>query len=37
LKLDLDTVIPGHGSVMNKVGLLAHRSKIEAIRASVSG
>jgi len=37
LKLDLDTVIPGHGSVMNKAGLLAHRNKIEAIRAGVSG
>src|SRR5260221_3048623 len=37
LQLDLDMVIPGHGSVMNKAGLLAHRNKIEAIRASVSG
>ena len=32
LKLDIDTVIPGHGAVTNKQGLIAHRNKVEAIR-----
>lgn len=37
LQLDLDIVIPGHGNVMNKAGLQAHRDKVEAIRSRVSG
>ena len=32
LKLDIDTVIPGHGAVTNKEGLIAHRNKVQAIR-----
>jgi cyclase len=31
LKLDVDTVIPGHGEVTDKAGLLAHRNKVEAV------
>lgn len=37
LKLDLDIVIPGHGSLMDKAGLQTHRDKVEAIRGRVSG
>jgi glyoxylase-like metal-dependent hydrolase (beta-lactamase superfamily II) len=37
LKLDIDIVIPGHGAVTNRAGLVAHRDKVEAIRARVSG
>jgi glyoxylase-like metal-dependent hydrolase (beta-lactamase superfamily II) len=37
LKLDVDIVIPGHGAVTNRAGLVAHRNKVEAIRARVSG
>jgi len=37
LKLDFDTVIPGHGAVTTKAGLLAHRNKVAAIRDRVSG
>lgn len=36
LKLDFDTVIPGHGAVTTKAGLLAHRAKIAAIRDRMS-
>lgn len=36
LKLDFDTVIPGHGAVTNKAGLLAHRNKVAAIVERVS-
>jgi cyclase len=31
LGLDIETVIPGHGSVTDRAGLLAHREKIAAI------
>jgi glyoxylase-like metal-dependent hydrolase (beta-lactamase superfamily II) len=31
LKLDPDIVIPGHGSVTDKAGLVAHRNKIAAV------
>jgi cyclase len=37
LKLDFDTVIPGHGAVITKDGLLAHRTKVAAIRDRVDG
>jgi cyclase len=37
LKLDFDTVIPGHGAVTTKAGLLAHRNKVAAIRDRVTG
>lgn len=36
LKLDFDTVIPGHGAVTDKAGLVAHRDKVAAIRDRVS-
>lgn len=32
LKLDFETVIPGHGPVTNKAGLLAYRNNIEKLR-----
>lgn len=35
LKLDLDIVIPGHGTITDRAGLQAHRNKIEAIRSRV--
>jgi glyoxylase-like metal-dependent hydrolase (beta-lactamase superfamily II) len=36
LQLDIETVIPGHGTVTNKDGLLAHRNKVDAIGDHVS-
>jgi cyclase len=32
LKLDFDTVIPGHGPVTTKAGLLAYRNNVEKLR-----
>ncbi len=32
LKLDFETVIPGHGAVTNKAGLLAYRNNVEKLR-----
>jgi len=32
MKLDFDTVIPGHGPVTNKAGLLAYRDNVEKLR-----
>lgn len=32
LKLDIETVIPGHGKVTDKAGLLAYRNNIEKLR-----
>jgi cyclase len=32
LKMDFDTVIPGHGPVTDKAGLAAHRDSIEKFR-----
>jgi cyclase len=37
LQLDFDTVIPGHGAVTDKAGLLAHRNKVANIRDRVRG
>jgi len=37
LKLDIDTVIPGHGPVTTKAGLRAYRDNIEKLRARASG
>jgi cyclase len=37
MKLDFDTVIPGHGAVTNKAGLLAYRNNIEKLRDRASG
>jgi cyclase len=32
MKLDFDTVIPGHGAVTNKAGLLAYRNSVDKLR-----
>jgi cyclase len=32
MKLDFDTVIPGHGKVTDKAGLLAYRNNVEKLR-----
>jgi cyclase len=32
MKLDFDTVIPGHGAVTNKAALLAYRNNVEKLR-----
>jgi glyoxylase-like metal-dependent hydrolase (beta-lactamase superfamily II) len=37
LKLDFDTVIPGHGAITNKAGLLTYRNNVEKMRNRVSG
>jgi glyoxylase-like metal-dependent hydrolase (beta-lactamase superfamily II) len=37
LKLDFDTVIPGHGNVTNKAGLLTYRNNVEKLRNRASG
>jgi glyoxylase-like metal-dependent hydrolase (beta-lactamase superfamily II) len=37
LKLDFDTVIPGHGAVCKKADLLAYRNTVEKLRIRVSG
>ena len=37
MKLDFDTVIPGHGPVTNKAGLLAYRNNIEKLRNRATG
>jgi glyoxylase-like metal-dependent hydrolase (beta-lactamase superfamily II) len=37
MKVDFDTVIPGHGPVTNKAGLLAYRNNIEKLRDRAAG
>jgi glyoxylase-like metal-dependent hydrolase (beta-lactamase superfamily II) len=37
LKLDFDTVIPGHGAITNKAGLMTYRNNVEKMRNRVSG
>ena len=37
LKLDWETVIPGHGPVTNKAGLLAYRNNVEKLRNRAAG
>jgi cyclase len=37
LKLDFDTVIPGHGDVTNKAGLMTYRDNVAKLRTRVSG
>jgi cyclase len=37
LKLDFDTVIPGHGAVTNKAGLLTYRNNVEKLRNRAAG
>ncbi|HEY3826998.1 MAG TPA: MBL fold metallo-hydrolase [Bryobacteraceae bacterium] len=37
MKLDFDTVIPGHGAVTNKAGLLTYRNNVEKMRNEVRG
>jgi cyclase len=35
--LDFDTVIPGHGNVTNKAGLMTYRDNVEKLRSRVTG
>jgi glyoxylase-like metal-dependent hydrolase (beta-lactamase superfamily II) len=37
MKLDFDTVIPGHGPMTNKAGLLTYRNNVEKMRNEVRG
>jgi glyoxylase-like metal-dependent hydrolase (beta-lactamase superfamily II) len=37
LKLDVETVIPGHGPVTNRAGLLAYRNNVEKLRNRAQG
>jgi glyoxylase-like metal-dependent hydrolase (beta-lactamase superfamily II) len=37
MKLDFDTVIPGHGTVTDKAGLLAYRNNVEKLRNRAAG
>ncbi len=37
MKLDFDTVIPGHGPVTNRAGLLAYRNNVEKLRNRAAG
>jgi cyclase len=37
MKLDFDTVIPGHGAVTNRAGLKKYRDDVEKMRSRVSG
>jgi len=37
LKLDFDTVIPGHGKVTDKAGLLTYRNGVEKLRNRAAG
>ena len=37
LGLDFDTVIPGHGAVTTKAGLLTYRNNIEKLRTRATG
>ncbi len=37
LKLDFDTVIPGHGPITNKAGLQTYRDNVAKLREQVSG
>jgi cyclase len=37
LKIDFDTVIPGHGPIAKKADLLAYRNNIEKLKNNVSG
>jgi glyoxylase-like metal-dependent hydrolase (beta-lactamase superfamily II) len=37
MKLDFDTVIPGHGAVTTKAGLLNYRNNVDKLRARAAG
>jgi hypothetical protein len=37
MKLDFDTVIPGHGAVTNKAGLMTYRNNVEKLKTEVTG
>jgi glyoxylase-like metal-dependent hydrolase (beta-lactamase superfamily II) len=37
MKLDFDTVIPGHGNVTDKAGLLKYRDNVEKLRTRMQG
>jgi glyoxylase-like metal-dependent hydrolase (beta-lactamase superfamily II) len=37
MKLDFDTVIPGHGAVTDKAALLTYRNNVEKLRNRAAG
>ncbi|PWU02183.1 MAG: hypothetical protein C5B51_21410 [Terriglobia bacterium] len=37
MKLDFDTVIPGHGPVAKKADLMAYRNNVDKLRTRVTG
>jgi hypothetical protein len=37
MKLDFDTVIPGHGKVTDKAALLTYRNNVEKLRNRATG
>src|SRR6204780_2168558 len=37
MKLDFDTVIPGHGPITNKAGLMTYRNNVEKLRNRAAG
>ena len=37
MKIDFDTVIPGHGPIAKKADLLAYRNNIDKLKNNVSG
>jgi hypothetical protein len=37
MQLDFDTVIPGHGKVTDKAGLLSYRNNVEKLRERAAG
>src|SRR5277367_6836316 len=37
MKLDFDTVIPGHGAVTNKAGLMTYRNNVDKLKNDASG
>jgi glyoxylase-like metal-dependent hydrolase (beta-lactamase superfamily II) len=37
MKLDFDTVIPGHGPIGKKADILTYRNNVEKLRTEVSG
>lgn len=37
MKLDFDTVIPGHGPVTTKAGLLTYRNNVDKLRSRAAG
>jgi hypothetical protein len=37
MKLDFETVIPGHGKVTDKAGLMTYRNNVEKLRTRAAG